>query len=122
MANLLYVIFDGPPSHESGRFVEVEDSAGQGVGLTGRKWEQRSGGLWSLGPFASESDLLNTHRDALAPIQAIVDAQAEDEGLWGVPLEGTQPITEVYLQQELRRLHAVIEEQTDPDNKVGRTG
>ena len=45
----LFIIFDGPPSHESGRFVEVENSAGQSVSAGG--WTERSAGLWSLGPF-----------------------------------------------------------------------
>lgn len=37
--------------------------------------------------------------------QTVVDEQSEDEGLWFVAT--TAP--EAYLQQELRRLHAVIE-------------
>lgn len=45
----LYVIFDGPSGPESGRFVELEDENGQGVG--GATWEERGDGLWSLGPF-----------------------------------------------------------------------
>lgn len=44
--------------------------------------------------------------DALARLRAIVDEQAEDEGLWFIA--ATAP--EAYLQQELRRLHAAIEE------------
>lgn len=27
------VVFDGPPSHESGRFVEVEDAAGRSISV-----------------------------------------------------------------------------------------
>lgn len=46
----LYVVFDGPPSHESGRFVEVEDENGRGV-KSGCTWRQRPDGLWDLGPF-----------------------------------------------------------------------
>ena len=38
-------------------------------------------------------------------LQKLVDEQAEDEMLWFV----TENITEAYLQQELRRLHAAIE-------------
>ncbi len=49
-------------------------------------------------------------REAMTQIQKVVNEQAEDEGLWSVPAEGLQPIAEAYLQQELRRLHAVIEE------------
>lgn len=36
---------------------------------------------------------------------ALVDEQAEDEGLWFI----ARTAPEAYLQQELRRLHAVIE-------------
>jgi hypothetical protein len=51
-----YIIFDGPPSRESGRFIEVEDETGRSVGAeTGAEWvEERWVGLpstWSLGPF-----------------------------------------------------------------------
>ncbi len=42
-------------------------------------------------------------------IQSLVDEQAQDEGLWAVPALGTQRIAEAYLQQELRKLHAVVE-------------
>ena len=45
----------------------------------------------------------------LSAIRALVDEQAADYGLWGVPIGRLQPITEAYLQQELRRLHALIE-------------
>jgi hypothetical protein len=57
-----------------------------------------------------------THDDAIANLEAIrevVDRQAEDEGLWSLPLTpGTQPIMEAYLQQELRHLHKIIEDYT----------
>ena len=36
---------------------------------------------------------------------AVVNEQAEDEGLWFIP----DTVGEAYLQRELRRLHAVIE-------------
>jgi len=41
----LHVVFDGPPSHESGRFVEVESADGRGVRIG--RWEQR-GDFWHL--------------------------------------------------------------------------
>lgn len=50
-----------------------------------------------------------TAEQALQTIQLLVDEQAEDEGLWAVPWQGLQSIGEAYLQQELRRLHALIE-------------
>ena len=42
---------------------------------------------------------------ALAAIRALVDEQAEDEGLWFQ----ARTAPEAYLQQELRRLHALVE-------------
>ena len=45
---------------------------------------------------------LTVQRDA---VLALVNSQAEDEGLWFIA--ATAP--EAYLQQELRKLHAVIE-------------
>ncbi len=56
---------------------------------------------------------LRTTRPTLSDIRALVDEQAEDEALWAIHPFGTQPITEAYLQQELRRLHALIEEATN---------
>lgn len=41
------------------------------------------------------------------PLTRLVDQQAEDEGLWFV----AQTAAEAYLQQELRRLHAAIEQE-----------
>lgn len=38
--------------------------------------------------------------------KAVVNEQAEDEGLWFVP----KYITEDYLQKSLRRLHAAVED------------
>lgn len=40
------VVFDGPPSREAGRFIEVEDD--QGRSLTFGQWVQRSDGYWAL--------------------------------------------------------------------------
>lgn len=51
-------------------------------------------------------------RANLLAIRAVVDRQAEDEGLWSLPLSGSQPIMEAYLQQELRHLHKVVEDYT----------
>ena len=43
------MIFDGPPSHESGRFVEVENERGESVKVG--EWRRLPDGLWSLGPL-----------------------------------------------------------------------
>ena len=45
-------------------------------------------------------------------IKQLVNEQAEDEALWF----NYERITEAYLQQELRRLHAVIERVLANDN------
>jgi hypothetical protein len=42
----LNVIFDGPPSHESGRFVEVETDDGRSINAG--QWIERPDGLWAL--------------------------------------------------------------------------
>lgn len=42
----LDVVFDGPPSHESGRFVEVEAPDGRSV--CAGEWIDRGDGMWAL--------------------------------------------------------------------------
>lgn len=44
-----------------------------------------------------------------APVVELVSEQAEDVALWSVPALGLPSIVEAYLQQELRKLHALIE-------------
>ena len=48
--------------------------------------------------------------ELLKYIRKIVKKQAEDEGLWFKP----QYITESYLQEALRKLHAIIEGDFSP--------
>lgn len=67
-------------------------------------------------------EIISGLSNALDDIQRVVDKQAEDEALWSVPLDRLQPISEAYLQQELRGLHAVIEYHTKPAiNQDART-
>jgi hypothetical protein len=40
------VVFDGPPGHEAGRFVEVEDSKGNSISIG--EWIDRKDGTWAL--------------------------------------------------------------------------
>lgn len=40
------IVFDGPPSHESGRFVEVENSSGMSISFG--EWVHRPDGYWAL--------------------------------------------------------------------------
>jgi len=48
----IYVVFDGPPAHESGRFIDAENEKGEGVGPAGVEWTERKDGYWVLGPFS----------------------------------------------------------------------
>lgn len=45
-ATFVDVVFDGPPSHESGRFVEVEDEQGKSISFG--EWIDRGDGMWAL--------------------------------------------------------------------------
>ena len=40
------IIFDGPPSHEAGRFVEVETDDGKSINAG--EWIEKENGLWTL--------------------------------------------------------------------------
>ena len=46
MIELLDIVFDGPPSHESGRFVEVERQDGTSINVG--EWIQRPDNSWAL--------------------------------------------------------------------------
>jgi len=45
MNTLINIILDGPPSHESGRFVEVETDDGKSINIG--EWIQK-GNYWAL--------------------------------------------------------------------------
>jgi len=47
-ANRMFIniIFDGPPSHEAGRFVEVETDDGRSIKVG--EWVERLHGYWAL--------------------------------------------------------------------------
>lgn len=40
------IIFDGPPSYKSGRFIEVETDDGHSISIG--EWIEREDGLWAL--------------------------------------------------------------------------
>lgn len=46
MSETIDVVFDGPPGHESGRFIEVENIDGASVGIG--EWIDRGNGMWAL--------------------------------------------------------------------------
>lgn len=45
-AEVVHVVFDGPPGHESGRFVECE--APDGRSINAGEWHERADGFWEL--------------------------------------------------------------------------
>lgn len=55
------------------------------------------------------------NKPTLKDIRALVNEQAEDEALWALNLDGSLSVSEAYLQQELRKLHALIEAATDEE-------
>lgn len=50
----VYIVFDGPPGPESGRFVEVEDMHGNSVDSGRARWTHCPDGYWRLGPFTRQ--------------------------------------------------------------------
>lgn len=97
----LFVVFDGPPDHESGRFVELEDAAGKGVGGVA-EWKYREEDeLWTLGPFHAASVITLTNAEAVVVADALqrltaltggemrrdLDWDAEDVAAWESALE-----------------------------------
>ncbi len=63
----------------------------------------------TTGEGVNASSPLNVMRQ-LQTLKEIVAEQAEDEGLWGVPLPPQkQMISEAHLQPELRKLHSAVE-------------
>lgn len=50
------ILFDGPPGHEAGRFVEVEDGTGGSINIG--EWIERDDGLWALRLTESDTRLI----------------------------------------------------------------
>jgi hypothetical protein len=61
------IVFDGPPGHESGRFVEVENDSGASINFG--EWVKRDDGYWAL--------RITMHADGLA-ITVARDARRSD--------------------------------------------
>lgn len=60
-AKPINILFDGPPSAESGRFVEVETDDGRSVRVG--EWIERPDGLWALRLVAEVPDPPAPERD-----------------------------------------------------------
>lgn len=72
------VVFDGPPSHVCGRFVECENLSGASVGVG--EWIDRGNGMWALriDTHAAEVRRLREERDAGKRIEARAIMKAGD--------------------------------------------
>ncbi|GAB1512575.1 hypothetical protein JCM33774_46170 [Actinophytocola sp. KF-1] len=46
LPSVINIVFDGPPSHEEPRFVEVEDDEGHSIRVG--EWVPRGDGSWAL--------------------------------------------------------------------------
>jgi hypothetical protein len=78
----LCIIFDGPPSHESGRFVEVEDGAGHSIRVG--EWKQRPDKLWALeltGPYTHPTPSQQGAQDAVLPHAVDLGGMVFDKGV-----------------------------------------
>lgn len=91
----LYIIFDGPPGHNTAHFVEVETDTG--VSVRAGEWKQQ-GGYWTLGPFC-ESDKITEafeagKRDAIPewqPIETAPKSTVNGRDVHGVYILGFCP-------------------------------
>lgn len=77
----LDIVFDGPPSHESGRFVEVETEDGKSVNAG--EWIARDNGMWALRLRRQGASI--AEREALAQLEVlrprVRDLQRSREGV-----------------------------------------
>jgi hypothetical protein len=62
MKNYIDIVFDGPPSHESGRFVEVENAVGASIKFG--EWVKRPDDFWVI--RFPDPAAMKTQRDELA--------------------------------------------------------
>lgn len=78
------IVFDGPPGHEAGRFVEVEDAEGRSIGAS--RWEQK-GDLWHLVIAATPPADLTQHPAYRAGVEAGIEQSAKAcEEVTGAPM------------------------------------
>lgn len=56
MRQKINIVFDGPPSHKSGRFIEVENLDGASISVG--TWFESANGLWNLQLVVEVPDLV----------------------------------------------------------------
>lgn len=75
--NYIDIVFDGPPSHESGRFVEVEDANGASIRVG--EWVERSDGYWALRlPHADDRNVREAYQRLRLHAAAMLDVALAD--------------------------------------------
>jgi hypothetical protein len=85
--NKIQIRFDGPPGHESGRFVEVEDASGKSFRMG--EWVEGQDGHWLLvfdDPRQIEelNDKIDTHEDLLARAKFIISTCVHEGASMGI--------------------------------------
>jgi hypothetical protein len=99
MHRTIDIVFDGPPDHEAGRFVEVERD---GESISFGEWVKREDGFWALRiPDPEPVDKLAAIRAEIALVSGVVQALAtsaiadcgfrDDEGLMPARVEAEKP-------------------------------
>lgn len=95
LTSWMSVVFDGPPSHESGRFVEVEDD--QGHSINAGQWHDRGDGMWELripqhssGKSLAEAwaEIARVRMELAAAQRTIADMHAAAVGEVRAPIRG----------------------------------
>lgn len=92
------IVFDGPPGHCSGRFVEVEDAAGKSIRFG--QWVERADGHWALRIAPSTSgEGVEAAKRFLAEVNASADGMSTNDLIeWaGKRLEDAQLVCRALL-------------------------
>lgn len=83
------VLFDGPPSHESGRFVEVENMKGASISVG--QWIDRKDGFWALRiPLARPAAAAVTREQIARACMAGFDRRYNLIGTWEQKTDATK--------------------------------
>ena len=100
----LNILFDGPPSHNAGRFVEVELDSGKGVNAG--EWIKREGVLWALriNRAPAVAARLRELGQVIEQQRQTIDAFLTERAAWGV----TQ-CDNLELKEEIERLKMTIQ-------------
>lgn len=83
MTDHVDIVFDGPPEHVAGRFVEVEDAQGQGLKFG--EWVERPDGYWALRIDVGE---IRAEAQVEALREVAQDAEWSDVALPGMTATG----------------------------------